>query len=108
MQEDKWLGWAGLIVAFAIFQIVRGVLRGAKNANAGMARLNAAAERILKERSGSASNPIPRTMPQKRSAGGAKPKPQSPALKSRSTPAVIRRDGILSSGGQEPVIQRRR
>ncbi|WP_395014936.1 hypothetical protein [Dongia sp.] len=116
MQEDRWLGWAGLIIAFIIFQVVRGVLRGAKNGGTGMARLNAAAERILKERGASVANPTPRSAAAPKAArpgatrakspGTAKPHNHAPLPKS-TTPAVIRRDGLLSSG-REPVVQRRR
>ncbi|GAB2177094.1 hypothetical protein [Dongia sp. agr-C8] len=116
MQEDRWLGWAGLIFAFIVFQVVRGVLRGAKsggakNGGGGMARLNAAAERILKERGASITNPIPRmpaaAKPTRAKVPGAhKPHGHAPLPKS-SSPAVIRRDGLLSSG-REPVVQRRR
>src|SRR3954469_14712353 len=108
MHEDRWLGWVGLVVAFAIFQAVRAALRGAKGPNSGMARLNAAAERILKqrgvrERGASAANPIPRsnglgakatgTRLSRVPAGAAKAKPPALLPKS-STPAVIRRHGI--------------
>jgi hypothetical protein len=112
MQEDKMLGWAGLVIAFIIFQIVRGVLRGAKSDGAnkgdGMARLNAAAERILKARGATVADPTPR-QPQtgKAQAGKAPTRAKAPAALPRSSsPAVIRRDGLL--GGREPVIQRRR
>lgn len=117
MNEDKMLGWAGLVIAFIIFQIVRGVLRGAKSDGAnkggrkggdGMARLNAAAERILKARGATVADPTPRK-PQagKVQVGKAPTRAKAPAALPRSTsPAVIRRDGLL--GGREPVIQRRR
>jgi hypothetical protein len=92
MQEDRWLGWAGLILVFIIFQVVRGVLRGA------------------------VANPIPRTTPKSAKTAGTKshaiksagtPRPRGPALLPKSTsPAVIRRGAILS--GREPVVQRRR
>src|SRR5688572_2054689 len=56
---DSWIG-VGLVILFVIFQIIRAAFRGAKTASGGMARLNAAAERILKERSTPASSPMPR------------------------------------------------
>jgi hypothetical protein len=117
MHDNRWMIWLGLVILFLVFKGARAVLRAAKSgSNDGMARLNAAAERILKERgvSASASNPIPRT---KANPMGAKPtrgqiaagKPRnSPAvMKAGATPAVVRR-GSLLSGGREPVIQRRR
>jgi hypothetical protein len=109
--NDKWWGWLGLIILFLIFQGLRAAFRGMKdNANTGMARLNAAAERILKERGVSASNPIPRTTPAKKIPGAPATSQvrRHPAVpKSSSTPAVIRRGGLLA-GSKEPVIQRRR
>ena len=114
MNEDRWLGWVGLIVAFVIFQMVRAALRGAKNANSGMARLNAAAERILKERGASVANPIPRTKanpmgakPTRGQIAAAKPRSSPAVMKAGATPSVIRRGGLLA-GSKEPVIQRRR
>jgi hypothetical protein len=122
MQDDNMLGWVGLVIAFIIFQIVRGVLRGAKSDGAstggtkggdGMARLNAAAERILKARGATVADPTPRKpqtgkMPARTTQAGKAPtRAKAPAALPRSTsPAVIRRDGLL--GGREPVIQRRR
>jgi hypothetical protein len=109
--HENWWGWLAAFIIFAIIQAWRALFRSTKgtSSKAGMARLNAAAERILKERGTSVSNPIPRTQ----SKGNPKPSRGS-AVKSRSaplpkstTPAVIRRSGILSSG-REPVIQRRR
>jgi cell division septation protein DedD len=119
MQDNRWIGWLGLIILFLIFQGARAVIRAAKNGpSASMARMNAAAERILKERGASTSNLIPRTHAKPTGANpmGAKPtrgqiaaaKPRhSPAImKTGATPAVIRRGSFL--GGKEPVIQRRR
>lgn len=111
MQDNRWLGWVGLIIAFAIFQAVRAVLRGASKPNSGMARLNAAAERILKERGATTSNPIPRTQALSSKAtrspnAASKPRAAGALLPKSTTPAVIRRGGLLS--GKEPVIQRRR
>jgi hypothetical protein len=78
-----------------------------------MARLNAAAERILKERGVSASNPIPRTKtnpmgakPTRGQIAAAKPRHSPAIMKTGATPAVIRRGSYL--GGKEPVVQRRR
>lgn len=118
MDDNRWLGWIGLVVAFVIFQAVRGVLRGARGGgNTGMARLNAAAERILKERgSGAAThattNPIPHTQSLSTKAtrspnAASKPRASGALLPKSNTPAVLRRAGLLASG-KEPVIQRRR
>ena len=111
--DDNWWGWSALIAFFIILQVIRGLFRGVKKAGGGMARLNAAAERILKERGAAAApaNPLPRAKP---SAGAKTPAPERvrnhhhhhPPLKVASTPAVIRRGGLLSSS-KEPVIQRR-
>jgi hypothetical protein len=112
MDNNRWWGWAGLIILFLIVQAWRALFRAMRNGNSGMARMNAAAERILKERGTSAANPIPRTTSatakqhSRKLTGLAKPGASAPLPKS-STPAVIRRTGILS-GGREPVIQRRR
>src|SRR4051812_49826112 len=104
--ERVWI-WGGIFVLFVVFRALRTFFRGVTGAksNDGMARLNAAAERILKQRSG--SNPIPRTgknpLPRtgknplpRTGRPSAKPKPQakpvtssSPVLKGRSAPAVI-------------------
>ena len=117
MHESSWI-WIVVVVLFVIAQAWRGLIRSVKNAEPGMARLNAAAERILKERqgAGSRSNPNPRTKSMQaksaaakvtRSQSGVGAKPRNTALLPKSsTPAVIRRTGIL--GGREPVIQRRR
>jgi hypothetical protein len=116
---DSWVG-VGLVILFVIFQVIRAAFRGAKSANSGMARLNAAAERILKERSagsaGSAghatSSPIPRTQSLSTKAtrspnAASKPRASGALLPKSTTPAVMRRVSLLS-GGKEPVIQRRR
>ena len=120
MDDNRWWGWAGLIILFLIIQAWRALFRAARSGNSGMARLNAAAERILKERGASASNPIPRTQglksqtTQNQSAAtrprahAATTTPRTQAtLPISSTPAVIRRSTMLS-GGREPVVQRRR
>jgi len=125
MDDNRWWGWAGLIILFLIIQAWRALFRAARSGNSGMARLNAAAERILKERGlkergASASNPIPRTqglksqVTQNQSAAtrprahAATTTPRTQAtLPISSTPAVIRRSTMLS-GGREPVVQRRR
>jgi hypothetical protein len=109
--HDKWWGWAAAIIIFVIIQAWRALFRSNRNAG-GMARLNAAAERILKERGASVSNPIPRsqskgTAPNPKPSRGAAVKSRSAPLPKSTTPAVIRRSGILSSG-REPVITRRR
>jgi len=123
VQDERWKIWAAIIAFFVFIRLVRGVFRamsgakGSAKTGDGMARLNAAAERILKERSASAqksgaANPLPRA-----GTSSAKPKPRvqiynakagakSGPIQSRSNPAVMRRGGLLS--GQEPVIQRRR
>jgi len=83
-----------------------------------MARLNAAAERILKERGAAASStaasplprtPIPRTPTTKSLPVSVTSRPRNHATTPMgvSAPAVIRREGLFSSG-HEPVIQRRR
>jgi hypothetical protein len=113
MYDNRWIGWVGLIVLFLIFQGVRAVLRAAKSgSNDGMTRLDAAAERILKERGVASSNPIPRTnpgsaKPTRGQIAAAKPRHSPAVMKAGATPAVVRR-GSLLSGGKEPVIQRRR
>jgi hypothetical protein len=105
---DSWVG-IGLVILFVVFQILRAAFRGAKATSGGMARLNAAAERILKERSAPASNLLPRSMPGKQAAQHTTTKPRQHATSVRitTTPAVMRRDGLFASG-REPVIQRRR
>jgi hypothetical protein len=118
VEDNRWLGWIGLVVAFAIYQAVRGALRGARGGNnTGMARLNAAAERILKARgSGAATHATSNTTPRTQSLStkatrspnaASKPRASGALLPKSTTPAVMRRDGLLSSG-KEPVIQRRR
>jgi len=116
MDDNRWWGWAGLILLFLIVQAWRALFRAARGTNnTGMARLNAAAERILKERGAAGSNPIPRTQATRSPSATTKARSQSAAGKPRtqsllpksSTPAVIRR-GSLLSGSKEPVIQRRR
>ena len=107
--HENWWGWLAVVIIFAIVQAWRALVRSTRANDGSMARLNAAADRILKERGASAANPLPRTKPQpaKRNPAVAT-KPRMPApLPKASTPAVIRRTGILS-GGEEPVIQRRR
>jgi hypothetical protein len=105
MHDDRWWGWLGLIILFVIFQGLRALFRGAKNAQGGMARMNAAAERILKERGASVANPLPRTT--RGQIAAAKPRHNPAVMKAGATPAVVRR-GSLLSGGREPVVQRRR
>jgi hypothetical protein len=124
VQDERWKIWAAIIAFFVFIRLVRGVFRamsgakgGAKTGD-GMARLNAAAERILKERSASGqksgtANPLPRSsgataaQPKPRvQVYNAKPGAKSGPIQTRSNPAVMRRGGLLS--GQEPVIQRRR
>ncbi len=110
--NENWWGWIAVILFFVIAQAWRALFRIAKAPpNNGLARLNAAAERILKERGVTQANPLPRTKPSQ-----AKPA-QKPArvhhtkthvampLPKSTTPAVVRRGGLLS--GKEPVIQRR-
>ena len=123
--NDNWWGWLGLIILFLIAQAWRALFRMGKTPGGGLARLDAAAERILKERGVTASNPLPRTKPRHAMPVQAKaPQAKSPVskalrmqssgVKARATtpmstiiaPAVIRRGGLLS--GKEPVIQRRR
>jgi beta-glucosidase-like glycosyl hydrolase len=120
--HDNWWGWAAAFIIFAIVQAWRALFRTTKGANRtdGMARLNAAAQRILKERTASAANPprshATRTPPSTKGVGKASAQQsrntatmqrQTAPLAKSTTPAVIRRSGFLS-GGREPVIQRRR
>jgi hypothetical protein len=110
--HENWWGWLAAFIIFAAVQAWRALFRATNKAqrNDGMARLNAAAQRILKERGATAAHPIPRhpggaaKAKPSRIAGGAIPR--SAPLPKSSTPAVIRRNGIF--GGQEPVITRRR
>jgi hypothetical protein len=116
--NENWWGWLAVIIFFVIVQAWRALFRSMAKPSSGMARMNAAAERILKERAGAAAttaaNPLPRTKPEqnqtsKRNQDGARnqaAKPRSALLPKSTTPAVIRRNGLLSSG-REPVIQRR-
>jgi hypothetical protein len=126
MHDNRWWIWIAVTIVLLIYRGLRARFSGAKNANGGMARLNAAAERILKERGASVSNPIPRTKPlgtkpmgtkhtgtkpmgakpARVHSTGSKLKTQMPLPKT-STPAVVRRGSLLSAG-REPVIQRRR
>jgi hypothetical protein len=113
MSDSRWLIWVGLILLFMLFRGVRALLRGTKSASDGMTRLNAAAERILKERGAATSNPIPRTKanpmgakPTRGQIAAAKPRNSPAVMKVGATPAVVRRGNLL--GGREPVIQRRR
>ncbi len=119
--SQLWI-WALVIFVYLAFKAVRGVLRASAGGKPGdgMTRLNAAAQRILKERGiTTASNPIPRThakptganpmgaKPTRGQIAAAKPRNSPAVMKVGATPAVIRR-GSLLSGGREPVIQRRR
>src|SRR5262252_5979648 len=107
MDDHRWWGWAGVVALFLIIQAWRALFRMARRPSSGMERLNAAADRILKERGASASNPIPRTKPagaktmqakpERVHHGSGKSRTAAPLPKS-STPAVIRRNGILSGG----------
>jgi hypothetical protein len=111
MEDHRWWGWLGLVILFLIIQAWRALFRMARRpdngtADGGTARMNAAAERILKGRKAAGSNPLPRTKPMGRKPIGTKPRVQTPLPKS-ATPAVIRRNGLFSAA-EEPVIQRRR
>ena len=113
--DDNWWFWLAVFILIGIGQAWRALFRSVNKSGGGMARLNAAAERILKERGASAANPVPRAQAaatkaaeRMERAGSASPKPRSPALLPKSTtPAVIRRHGLLAAG-REPVVQRRR
>jgi len=119
--HENWWGWLAAFIIFAIVQAWRTLFRSTTKAQRrdGMARLNAAAERILKERGVTAANPTPRNHAQvgkamakpARTASTGKPRVSAPLSKTTlpksTTPAVIRRHGILS-GGREPTVQRRR
>ena len=114
--QENWWGWLAAFIIFAIVQAWRALFRSTTKAQRqdGMARLNAAAERILSARGATAANPKPRShapvgnamaKPSRTNSTG-KPRVSAPLPKS-TTPAVIRRQGILS-GGREPTVQRRR
>jgi len=122
--HENWWGWLAAFVIFAIVQAWRALFKSAKNTGPrtdGMARLNAAAERILKERGSSAASAVPRshaTRTPPSTKGTTKPAAQqsrntaamqrhTTPLPKSTTPAVTRRTGILSAG-REPVVQRRR
>jgi len=122
--QENWWGWLAAFIIFAIVQAWRALFRSAKNAGPrsdGMARLNAAAQRILKERGTSAASAAPRshatrTPPStkgtikaadQQSRNTAAMQRHTAPLAKSSTPAVIRRHGILDTG-REPVVQRRR
>jgi hypothetical protein len=122
--NEHWWGWLAAFVIFAIVQAWRALFKSVKSTGPrsdGMARLNAAAERILKARGASAASAAPRahaTRTPPSTKGTVKAAAQqsrntaamqrhtSPLAKS-TTPAVIRRHGILETG-REPVVQRRR
>ena len=111
--NENWWGWLAVVIIFVIVQAWRVLIRSVNKGDAGLARLNAAAERILKERGALAANPLPRAQPTPRTAATktkmtkpATARPHHAPLPKSTTPAVIRRHGIL--GGREPVVQRRR
>jgi hypothetical protein len=111
MEDHRWWGWLGLVILFLIIQAWRALFRMARRQD-GMAGMNRAAERILKERGASGSNPLPRIKPTgikkpiATKAKSTRPRGQT-ALPKSATPAVIRRSGFFA-GPREPVIQRRR
>jgi hypothetical protein len=120
--QENWWGWLAAFIIFAAVQAWRALFRAGKGGtNDGLKRLNAAAERILKERGASAASAAPRshaTRTPPSTKGTGKPaaqqsrntaamQRQTAALPKSTTPAVIRRHGILS-GSREPVVQRRR
>src|SRR5262245_20472667 len=82
MHDERWKIWIAVIAFLVFIRLVRGAFRAMTGAAAkssskdGMARLNAAAERILKERSGSGGNPLPRTGTSTGTAS-AQPKPRT-------------------------------
>jgi hypothetical protein len=120
MNDNRWWIWIVVVFVLLAFRGLGALLRTVKRANtgtadSGMDRMNAAAERILKERAQSGANqsganPLPRTgVKSRKPAATSKPRPQHQHVvpKTPSTPAVIRRGGLLSAS-REPVIQRRR
>lgn len=98
MHDDRWWGWAALIVIFLVIRAFQALFKTRARAKPidGLARMNAAAERILKERGasgrqGGAANPIPRTnaAPPPKPAGkrGRPPKSQvKPQIKPQAKP----------------------
>ena len=125
MNDNNWWFWLAIVILFAIGKAWRALFKSVQNAGSGsgtgMARLNAAAERILKERGTSAASAAPRshaTRTPPSTKGTTKPAAQqsrntaamqrhTTPLPKSTTPAVTRRTGILSAG-REPVVQRRR
>jgi hypothetical protein len=129
MHDSRLWIWGTLIILFVLFRALRAAFRSMRGTQAdGTARLNAAAERILKQKSAQAPAQRPahvkqtfakpaakqpwqagRNQPrqaaqnQPRSQAAHAPRPVTAA----GTPAVIRRGGIFSAGS-EPVVQRRR
>ena len=124
--SDRLLGWLGIIALLLIFRGLRALFRRQSNAKDGMARITAAAERVLKEQKAAAQgqrgqNPgqQPKAARQPWQTGktpGRQHAQNQPRAKAAHAPrpiaapntgAVTRRGGILSAGS-EPVIQRRR
>ena len=108
MHDDRWWGWAALIVVFLVIRLLQTLFRRGKRAqpNEGLARMNAAAERILKERGAApaqgAANPIPRTTSAPAAGPRAKRTPQPASMQVRRESAVMRRGPSV-----EPVVRRR-
>lgn len=124
MHNDRWWIWVVLAVLFMMLRGVTALFKSQKKAADGMARMNAAAERILKQKSApaparakqspakqSGKQPWQAARNQPRQAAQNQPRSQAAhaprPVTAAGTPAVIRRGGIFSAGS-EPVIQRRR
>jgi hypothetical protein len=120
MNHNEWsYAWVAIIVAFVVLRAVFRMIRGlGKDSGSQMARLNAAAKRVLQEQK-TGRSPIPQTQAKRPSSQSqqrqqAENKPRRNVTKTarpltaNATPAVIRRGAGLLSGSREPVIQRRR
>jgi len=121
MNHSDWsYAWAAIVIAFIVLRAVIGLIRRAAKADRGgdgMARIDAAAKRILEDRAKRGSVPVTQDKSAIGTATKAKPRPvrnaamaQKPgsavaALAKTRSPAVVR-TGL--SGAKEPVIQRRR
>ena len=123
MDDKRWIGWVAVIIVFVVFRVLQAAFKGRAGSGNSMARLNAAAQRILQQKAAEAqAQPRPTkhtTAKQPWQAAKAQPRqsaqnqPRNQAahaprpVTAPNSPAVIRRGGILSAGS-EPVIQRRR
>lgn len=111
MHDNRWWIWIAVTIVLLIYRGLRARFSGAKNANGGMARLNAAAERILKERGASVSNPIPRTKPMGTKPLGTKPLGTKPmgtkpmGTKPTGTKPMGAKPARVHSTGSKPKTQ---